>query len=282
MLLCAHAYAQSAVKVTRAGGDGPPMMFLPHIGCSSEMWREMTQHYHKKYACYLVDFAGFNGQKPIDTLYTERYVNDLAAFIKNNKLKNAILVGQNYGAFIAVKMSLDAGLDVKAIIASDFYPKLSMVIDPKMTHEKMELLKNSIRKGIMTSDAEAFKANQKQTAEMMNFITPNHTEAFVQWQVNSDRKTLAETLCQQFEADLIPALKVNKIPLLVFTTWYFARKYKSLPISDAGEKLKEMYGDIPRVTHAVTEDAKDFIATDQPLWFIAETDKFLKENAFGK
>ena len=99
-----------------------------HIGCSSEMWQDIAENYSKNYACYLVDFAGFNGQKPIDTLFTENYVNDLRAFIKKEKLKNVILVGQNYGAFVGVKLASDKSLSIKNIIASDFYPKLSICL----------------------------------------------------------------------------------------------------------------------------------------------------------
>lgn len=137
LLVSLQGSAQSAVKVTPISNKGNPIIFLPHIGCSSEMWVDIVKNYQKNYSCYLVDFAGFNGQKPIDTLYTETYVSDLSKFIKKAKLKNVILVGQNYGAFVAVKLASNKNLSIKAIIASDFYPKLSMVLDPSMTPEKI-------------------------------------------------------------------------------------------------------------------------------------------------
>lgn len=282
VLLAPNTFAQTSVKVTTISKKGNPIIFLPHIGCSSEMWEGIVENYSKNYACYLIDFAGFNGLKPIDSLFTENYVNDLRAFIKKEKLKNIILVGQNYGAFVAVKLASDKSLRIKTIIASDFYPKLSMVLDPAITAEKLEAMQNSIRKGMMEMNTDAFAASQKQTAEMMNFTNAEDVNRFVQWQQKSDRKTLAETLCEQFSTDLLPELKDNKIPMLVFTTWYFAKKYKNMPISEAQKKLKEMYAHTPNVTHAVTEEAKDFMANDQPKWFISEMDKFLKQHIVGK
>nr|WP_315152242.1 alpha/beta hydrolase [uncultured Flavobacterium sp.] len=282
LLLTPNTFAQTSVKITVISKKGNPIIFLPHIGCSSEMWEGIVKNYSKNYACYLADFAGFNGLKPIDTLYTENYVNDLRTFIKKEKLKNVILVGQNYGAFVAVKLASDKSLRIKTIIASDFYPKLSMVLDPAITAEKLEAMQNSIRKGIMEMNTDAFAASQKQTAEMMNFTNAEDVNRFVQWQQKSDRKTLAETLCEQISGNLLPELKDNKIPILVFTTWYFAKKYKNMPISEADKKLKEMYADTPNVTHAVTEEAKDFMANDQPKWFISEMDKFLKQHIVGK
>lgn len=277
-----QTFAHDAIKVTIVSKKGTPIIFLPHIGCSSEMWQDIAENYSKNYACYLVDFAGFNGQKPIDTLFTENYVNDLRAFIKKEKLKNVILVGQNYGAFVGIKLASDKSLSIKNIIASDFYPKLSMVLDPAMTAEKLEMMKKGIRKGTMEMTTDAFTATQKQTAEMMNFTNAQDVNRFVEWQQKSDRKTLAETLCEQFSGDLLPVLKDNKIQILVFTTWYFAKKYKNMPISEADKKLKEMYAETPNITHAVTEEAKDFIAIDQPKWFISEMDKFLRNHIVGK
>lgn len=277
-----QTFAQNAITITEISKKGNPIIFLPHIGCSSQMWQEVAKNYSHNYACYLVDFAGFNGQKSIDTLYTESYVKDLKAFIKKEKLKNIILVGQNYGGFVAIKLALDKSLNIKNIIVSDFYPKLSMVLDPSLTPEKLEMMKKSIRKTTMEMNAADFTANQKQIAQMMNFNNSDDVDRFVQWQQKSDRKTLAEVLCEQLSADLLAELKENKIPILVFTTWYFAKKYKNMPISQASKKLKEMYADTPNITHVVTEEAKDFIATDQPEWFISEMDKFLKQPVVGK
>lgn len=280
--LTGSAMAQNAVRFTQLSIKGSPIIFLPHIGCSSEMWKEVAAHYQKTNTVYLADFAGFNGEAPIKSAFTNSYVNDIRQFIKKNNLKNVVLVGQNYGGFVAVKAAQDKDLKIKAIVASDFYPNLSMVLNPNITAEQLEQMKAGIRKGTLEMEAGAFAATQKQTAEMMNFTKAEDVDRFVQWQVKSDRNTLAETLCEQFGTDLRPLLKDNKTPMLVFTTWYFAKTYKNMPITEADKKLKEMYGETPKLTHAITEDAKDFMASDQPEWFIAQLDKFLKQVAVGK
>lgn len=280
--LSGYAIAQNAVRFTQISTKGNPIIFLPHIGCSSEMWEEIAAYFKKNNAVYLADFAGFNGENPIKSNFTENYVNDIRQFIKKNHLKNIVLVGQNYGGFIAVKTAADKSLNFKAIIASDFYPNLSMVLRPDITNEQLEQMKAGIRKGTLEMQADAFAATQKQTAEMMNFSKKEDVERFVQWQVKSDRNTLAETLCEQFGTDLRPLMKENKIPMLVFTTWFFAKTYKNMPITEADKKLKEMYGETPNLTHAITEDARDFMANDQPEWFITELDKFLKQIKVGK
>ena len=282
LVLSQNTFCQKAVTFTQVSKKGIPIIFLPHIGCSSEMWKGVAEHYKKNYSIYLADFAGFNGQPAIDSNFTESYVKDLREFIQKNQLKNVILVGQNYGAFVAVKTAADKQLNIRTLVAVDFYPNLSMVLDPNISKERLEMMKSGIRQGTMQSTDSAFAAMQKQTGEMMNFTDPKDVERFVGWQLKSDRKTQAETLCEQFGTDLRPALKDNTVPILVFSTWYFAKTYQNLPLSDADDKLKEMYGETPRVTHAVTEEAKDFIANDQPEWFVKQMDQFLKQQGLGK
>lgn len=275
LLATVSAIAQNPVRIKKLSNEGNPIIFLPHIGCSSEMWEKITPHFLKTHSVYLANFAGFNGEKPIKSNFTQNYVTSIQEFIKKNGLKKVVLVGQNYGAFIAINIAQDKELEIKAIVASDFYPKLSMVLIPDITTEQLEQMTGSIRKGILEINDEAFTAAQKQTAEMMNFSNPEDVAKFVTWQCNSDRNTLAETLCEQFSADLLPMLENNNIPILAFTTWYFAKQHKNAPISEADNKLKEMFGNTPLIKHAITEEAKDFIACDQPQWFINEMDNFL-------
>jgi pimeloyl-ACP methyl ester carboxylesterase len=282
ILLSQNTFSQKAVSFTQVSQKGSPIIFLPHIGCSSDMWKDIAAQYRENYSVYLTDFAGFNGKQALDSNFTESYVKEIQQFIREKQLKQVVLAGQNYGAFIAVKVAADKHLPIHSIIAVDFYPCLSMVLDPNMSAETLESVKAGIRQSVMQSDDSTFAAIQRQTAEMMNFTNPEDVDSFVKWQLNSDRKTLSETLCDQFGSDLRSVFKERKIPILVCSTWYFARKYKNMPLSEADGKMKEMSGDIPNVTHAITEDAKDFIANDQPEWFVKQVNTFLKQLELGK
>lgn len=265
--------AQS-IRVT-ATGKGEPMLFFPHIGCSSSMWDEIVDHYAVQYTCYKFDFAGFAGMPAIEGDYTNAYVKAVSEFIEQKKLSNVILVGQNYGAFVAVKVALANAGNVKKIIASDFYPALKMVLDTAMTEEKLTMIKESVRKSIIGIEDEKFRANQKMVAEGMNFLDTTRVAIFLDWQMASDRKTLAETLCEQLTEDLRPALKSNGIPLLAISTWYFAKTYRNMPESDAPKALDAMFAGATNVEHALTSETKDFIHMDKPSWYLDVTESFL-------
>ena len=265
-----------AVKVTKISDSGTPILFLPHIGCSSSMWKEIALHYSKTHSCYLFDFAGFDTMPEIEKPYSEKYIAAISDYIKKHNLRNCTIIGQNYGGFIAIKMAQDRALNIKAIVISDFYPKLSMVLDPAMTKEKMITLKETIAKSIIESDSLTFASYQKKLGEGMNLIDSTKVADFVRWQSNSDRITLAETLKEQLDADLIPVLETNDIPILICNTWYFAKTYQNKKLSEAAATMDKMFPNSKKITFAITEDAKDFIAMDLPNWFISEMDTFLK------
>ena len=246
------------------------------------MWQPIADSYAKTNACYLFDFAGFAGKPALDSNYTEQYVISLANFIEQNNLKECILVGQNYGGFVAVKLAERLPGRVKLLVLSDFYPKLSMVLGKDMTAAQLESILASIKESVLKTDSSTFANYQKQMAIGMNYMDSSFVPQFVNWQMTSERKTLAGTLVEQTAADVIPFFEKNEIPTLVFSTWYFAKTYKKMPLSEAETTLSGMYPNAKHVQHAITENAKDFIACDQPVWFTAQLNKFLKNEGGAK
>jgi pimeloyl-ACP methyl ester carboxylesterase len=271
------AHCQIQTIQVKTVGNGSPMLFFPHIGCSSEMWTPVVDYYSKQYTCHVIDFAGFAGLTAIDGNYTQTYVNAVSDYMKTKKIENAIFVGQNYGAFVALKVALHHPDKVSKIVVSDFYPDLKLVLDSAMTAEKLLSIGNAIRQSTLTPTEEVFKSNMKLVAKGMNFIDTTYVETFVDWQARSDRKTLAETLIEQLNESLTDDMKTLKTPVLALHTWYFAKRYRNMPISECQKYLDRlMYKGLPHITHAVTEDAKDFIHIDQPEWFIKTSESFIQ------
>ncbi|MBF02899.1 MAG: hypothetical protein CMP76_06345 [Flavobacterium sp.] len=269
-------FSQNAVTIKKISSKGDPIFFFPHIGCSSEMWKEVAENLASKNSIYLVDLAGFNGSEPIQDNFTATYLTEVVNYINKNKLKRITFIGQNYGAFLAYQVANSIPKKTKAFIGSDFYPKLSMILG-NPDQEKLNQFITSLRDMTLKTDETTFTNNQKQIALSMNFIDTTYVNKFVAWQKKSDRNTLAETLVEQLKGDLIPMFEKNEIPTLVFNTWYFAKNYKKMELSEAEPMMQSMFPNAQNVTHKVTEEAKDFIANDQPEWFVTEVNQFLKD-----
>lgn len=276
--LCSNdSFCQEAISIRKLSTKGTPIIFLPHIGCSGRMWEEVAQNYTADFACYIIDFAGFAGKPALQGNYTESYLKALNQFMRQKDISECILVGQNYGGYIASKLAAENPGKVKAMILCDFYPKLSMVLDKEMTREKLRKITASVKDATLTPDSISFANYQKQAASGMNFMDTSFVPQFVQWQLSSDRATLAGSLIEQLEDDMLPYFETNTVPSVIFSTWYFAKQYQKMPMALAEKTLNEMYPGAKNIQHAITEDAKDFIACDQPRWFIDQLNKFLHE-----
>ena len=152
-----------------------------------------------------------------------------------------------------------------------------MVLGKDLSSEKLDSYITSIKQTTITADSASFASYQKQMATGMNFMDSSFVQLFIEWQMTSNRETLAGTLVEQLRSDLLPFFENNHIPTLVFSTWYFAKTYKNMPLTDAEKTLADMYPNAKNVHHTVTEKAKDFIACDQPVWFTTQVDHFLKQ-----
>ncbi len=69
-------------------GKGAPVILIPGLGCSSEVWRETVAHLNEKeFQTHALTIAGFGGTKPISTDHLLNTVrDDIAAYIEQNKL----------------------------------------------------------------------------------------------------------------------------------------------------------------------------------------------------
>ncbi len=277
LVMCIQLSSPAQIKVLEVSKHGPPMIFIPHIGCPTSIWNDIAAYYKDRYHVFMIEMAGFGTSKPIQGDYSRSYIKAIQQFIREKGLYQATLVGQNYGAFIAVQASFDSSLRIGRLITSDFFPKLSMVIAPNMDSTQLTGITKEITKNTINRSDSAFAADQFQISTMMNFMDTAKAREFVQWQISSDRATLAGTLCEQLQTNLLPLMSDNKVPILAFTTWYFAKKYQNSPLTEAPKKLQQMFGNTPLITHAITEEAKDFIAVDQPQWFIERMNEFLKK-----
>src|SRR5580658_8822741 len=72
-----------SVKVT---GKGAPMILIPGLACSGEVWDSTVAHFQNRYECHVLTLAGFAGQPPIKPPMLEAVRAQLADYIRAKKL----------------------------------------------------------------------------------------------------------------------------------------------------------------------------------------------------
>src|SRR5271170_4530082 len=60
--LRSHSHFSFAVSKT---GQGSPLIFIPGLDCSGEVWKDAVAHFSSGHTCYVLTLPGFAGQPPV-------------------------------------------------------------------------------------------------------------------------------------------------------------------------------------------------------------------------
>ncbi len=202
-------------------GKGNPVLFIPHIGCPPEMWKEVVAKLSKNYACHTIALAGFAGLPAIDSVYSSRYAAFIQHYIESKKLREVTLVGMNYGGFLAIQLSTHPA--VRKLVIIDTYPFLAAVLNPKATQKDAEIYSMQMKSGYLAPNDKDFETMIYQNGNAMITNDTLKAKQYAKWVAGSDRKTIATALAEQMSADLRPLLPSIQVPVLIMGTWYFGK-----------------------------------------------------------
>src|SRR5205807_9133314 len=97
--------ALSAQPTTRSSGEKPfgvrivghgrPMILIPGLACSGEVWDATVDHFKDRYECHILTLAGFAGQPPVQGPWLQTVANGLADYIRQKKLDRPVIVGHS-------------------------------------------------------------------------------------------------------------------------------------------------------------------------------------------
>lgn len=108
MLLClsvlrSHGQSNPTSFKIAIKGEGQPIILIPGLSCSGEVWHETVERYKKDYKCHVLTLAGFAGQPPIQSeKFLETVCDELASYIRQQKLNKPIVVGHSLGGFVGM------------------------------------------------------------------------------------------------------------------------------------------------------------------------------------
>ncbi|MEO8515707.1 MAG: alpha/beta hydrolase [Flavobacterium sp.] len=253
-------------------GKGQPIILIPGYSCSGDVWNETVDHLKNNYELHVLTLAGFAGVKPIndeEILKTVR--NQIIQYVKDKKLKKPILMGHSLGAFMTLWLqSTEPDLFGKGICV-DGLPFISAIGNPATTAESLKANPQFNKEGVIayfkSLPNEGYIKNT--TKAMMNQVSDSiHAKKIAEWSFNSDRRTLGSTYIEMATTDLRKDIANIKSPILVMASVFQTK-----------ENSEKVYGEqyllLKNKTIKVA-DSKHFIMYDQPQWFLAEIDAFLK------
>jgi pimeloyl-ACP methyl ester carboxylesterase len=262
------AAAQSfQVKVT---GHGPAIIMIPGLASSGETYDSTVARYKDRYECHVLTLAGFAGVPRIPAPMLEKVREDIAAYIRDKKLVKPILMGHSLGGFMALDIaSKYPDLPGKLVII-DAYPSLAAIFQPDITAEQAKEQSKMTRQYMSQPGGE-----DATKAAIRSMVTGDADfERIMGWGKASDKSAVVDAMVEMYGADLRDNIASIQSPTLVLATWIGYKDYTDRAHTEANARRE--YTKLKGADIRMTDTSRHFIMYDDPQWFFAQIDGFLK------
>jgi pimeloyl-ACP methyl ester carboxylesterase len=258
------------VEVT---GHGPPMILIPGLGCSGEVWQETAAHFQDRYECHVLTLAGFAGQKAIDAPILSNERDAILRYIREKKLNKPVIVGHSLGAILAYAMASTEPEAIGPIVAVDGVPYMPALLDPAATPETMRARADQFRKMMKNLPPGRMQVQNAMTLQRM-ITKPTDIERACKWMDASDQNTLAEAFYEVFATDLRESAAKIKSPVLLLAAGADDQDPEARKVLE--QSYRQQVARIPNAQVVVAEKAKHFIMMDDPEFLFRQMETFLQ------
>lgn len=260
------------VEVT---GHGKPMILIPGLASSGDVWKTTVARYEKNYKCHVLTLAGFAGEPPIATPSLETVRNGIADYIREKKLRKPVIVGHSLGGFLTLWLASKEPDLVGPIIIVDALPFLPAGQLANATTESTKPQAEALRKSILSPQTPE-QRQQMQISVFQTMITdPENIATAAKWGVASDPNTVAQLMYELFTIDLRPDLVRIKAPTLVVGTWVGLKQYATK--EQVERTFQTQYASLTGYKLVMSDKAKHFVMFDDPEFLFREMDAFLAQ-----
>jgi pimeloyl-ACP methyl ester carboxylesterase len=258
--------------VVKVEGSGRPMILIPGLLSSGEVWEGAVAHYRGRYRTHTLTLAGFAGVPPIAAepfLQAER--DAIVRYIREQKLERPVLVGHSLGAFLAFWVAATAPELVGPVVAVDGVPYLATLGDSSLTPERMRPQAEMGRAmyATLTPGQVAMQTRMALQGQVRDSL---HRERGVRWGRASDPTTVGRAVAEMLTTDLRGAVAAIRTPVLLVACGDGldeARRAATLA------RYRAQVSRVPDARVVVAANARHFVMLDDPAFLFDAVDRFL-------
>jgi len=261
-------HAQSnAIDVT-VKGRGIPVLFLPVFACSGSVWDETVNNLNPGFQAHQVTYAGFDNVKPIAMPWYPSLKEALKQYIINQNMQQVYIVGHSMGGNLATDLAVALPDRVTKILIVDALPYMRELMMPGVPADKI-VYDAPYNKQMLNMDSNA----QKQYVNMMAGNMTNNkagADTIARWMLKADRETFVYGYVDLLKMDLRDELSNIKADVLILGA--------SFPNIDVVKgNYEKQYAKLAKKEMVFANNSKHFIMFDEPSWFYAQTNSFMKK-----
>lgn len=262
-----NLYGQSKSKyfeVVKSGKGSKSIIFIPGFASSGEVWDETKSKYEKDHTCYALTMAGFAGVEPQPNSTFFVWVQNIADYIKENKIENPIVIGHSMGGVMAMALASDYPNLIGKIIVVDGLPCLQALMNPNFKSVEKPDCSTMTSQIVAASDSDFYKMQTMSIKQLMADTT--NREQVIGWSMKSDRKTFAEMYCDFYNIDLRDKIKKMECPSLILLEDYF---------KNIKPAIEDQFKNLRTASLQYSNKGLHFIMYDDKEWYFSQLDNFI-------
>jgi len=278
-LLALSVRAGESFKV-KVSGHGKPMILIPGLACSAEVWNGTVEHYQSMYECHVVTLAGFAGVEPVDGPFLITMRDALTAYIRGHHLEKPVIVGHSLGGLIGMWIAATEPDLVGQLVIVDSYPFAGAIMDTSMTAERMRSQAQMMQRMITAQTRDQYRQTQPFVLATMMRDSIRIAQVMA-WGLESDPATMGHAIAEALTTDLREQVSTIQAPVLALGTWVASQPYggsKQQTESNYRNQLRR----VQNATVAIADSAKHFIMFDDLSWMLTSIDGFLSNSISKK
>jgi pimeloyl-ACP methyl ester carboxylesterase len=261
-----------AVKVT---GTGKPMILIPGLACSGEVWDSTVAHFKDRHECHVLTLAGFAGQPAPkgDGTYADIIVKGIAKYARDKKLDKPAVVGHSLGGYLVFRLAATEPDLVGPVIAVDGFPAAGVVFMPNATDAERKAFADTFLKKFDEAKGDDFPKLMREFFGQS--LSGERLETVVKWVGASDQKTVVRALREVFTADGRDGLEKIKTPVLLLGAYHDGQKAFIPSKEELEKRLRAQVEKVKGAKVAVRDNCKHFIMYDEPKWMFEQMEAVL-------
>ncbi|WP_337880688.1 alpha/beta hydrolase [Rheinheimera sp.] len=259
-------------------GKGPAVILIPGLMSDQRVWQQSAAVLSQDHQLHLINVKGLGQtassgyQGPLLQTLTEQ----LADYIRQLKLQQPAVIGHSMGSFLALNLASQYPELTGKVVAVDGLPFLAPVFTQsnQTSAAQMQPQAEQLKSLYQAMSAEQLKAMTQQGIHIQA-VTPAAQRLVMQMAASSDPKRTGQLVAELLTSDIRPQMPAIKDKVL------FLGANAGLPSREqqaqAARLYREQLAGIQQLELEFAPRARHFIMLDQPSWFLAKVQAFLKD-----
>ncbi|MEO5809177.1 MAG: alpha/beta hydrolase [Sphingomicrobium sp.] len=276
------AYAPTRFSVT-VEGRGPDVIFIPGLSSTREVWAASAARLKAHYRVHLVQLRGFgepagaNASGPV----LQPFVDDLAAYIRANRLHKPAIIGHSMGGLAALMIGVQQPALPGRLMIVDSFPFIGPVfgapdlaaITPRATQLKAMILAQAASTKPDFAPADCLASLPVPATPAGNMSNSGQGACIMRHgTAASDLRVVGQAMYDDMTTDVRPDLGNIIAPL----TMLYPQDDRLLTAAAADRLYADAYAGAKGAKLVRIPGSYHFIMQDQPAAFAAALDAFLK------